>query len=92
MPRPIKHTEATRFRIFALWLQGWSEIAIARRCGVTRGQAGGIIRRSPYSPRPDRETRQRMLTDLADVRDGNGHAMAERFPDLDFIAEEVDET
>ncbi|KZL17654.1 hypothetical protein PsAD2_02990 [Pseudovibrio axinellae] len=52
MPRKSKHSDATLFIVYAMWLKGHTEAITARVAGLkTKKQVAGIIARSPWKDR-----------------------------------------
>lgn len=70
MPRKSKHSDATLFIVYAMWLKGHTETTTARAASLqTRKQVAGIIARSPWKDRAgmgDRK-RQEELTNLMQI-------------------------
>ncbi|MGH0003158.1 hypothetical protein ACQU0X_24070 [Pseudovibrio ascidiaceicola] len=70
MPRKSKHSDATLFIVYAMWLKGHTETTTARIAGLkTKKQVAGIIARSPWKDRAGMgdAKRQQELSNLKQI-------------------------
>ncbi|MGH0004510.1 hypothetical protein ACQU0X_30970 [Pseudovibrio ascidiaceicola] len=70
MPRKSKHSDATLFIVYAMWLKGHTETTTARIAGLkTKKQVAGIIARSPWKDRAglSDQARQVELSNLKQI-------------------------
>ncbi|GHB33917.1 hypothetical protein GCM10007094_23550 [Pseudovibrio japonicus] len=70
MPRKSKHSDATLFIVYAMWLKGHTEATTALAAGLqSKKQVAGIIARSPWKDRAGMgdAARQEQLEELKQI-------------------------
>ncbi len=91
MPRKSKHSEATLFIVYAMWLKGHTEATTALAAGLhSKKQVAGIIARSPWKDRAGMgdQARQEELSNLKRIQYDQGKPRCGgRLKDFDWTIE-----